>query len=135
MAQPSDEELKTIALELIDRTDDSYEWSPGDTEAHDFLALLYYIRTKFYEAVGDQDAGNISAYRDPPEEWSHTLKYLIEFFLPGYLVPQTLKIAPDMEAMGYTAGYKKDEIFITVQIEDSSTEKGKREDPRPFGNY
>ena len=100
MAQLSDEELRIIASEFDERTDEFHNSPLGAAHDHEFANLLYHIKRKFYDAVRDQDAGDLSVYRYSPEEWVHVMKYMIEFFKPQYIIPRTLQIAQEMEAMG-----------------------------------
>ena len=98
MAQLSDEELKTIVTEFDERGTDFY--GHHTTDDHEILKGFYGIKHRFFEDVRDQDAGDLSVHENSPEELVHTLKYMIEFFRPRYIISETLKIGQEMEALG-----------------------------------
>jgi hypothetical protein len=102
MAQLSDEELKSIGDDFwaaIDQfTVDRGPWQ--DPEYHPILSKLQYIIANFFRGVQDQDAGDMSVFNGSPDTPVHVIKYMIEFFRPRYIIPQALKIAQEMEAMG-----------------------------------
>lgn len=103
MAQLSDEELKSIGDDFgvaIDQftvvTDNPWVGN----EYHPILIKLKYIIGNFFDGVEEQDAGDLSVFGDSPDTPVHVIKYMIEFFRPRYIIPRTLKIAQEMEAMG-----------------------------------
>ncbi|MGB5205599.1 hypothetical protein [Eudoraea sp.] len=103
MAQLSDEELKSIGDDFWAAIDQFTEVSDnpwiGDKH-HPILTKLYYIISKFFDGVEQQDAGDLSVFDGSPDTPVHVIKYMIEFFRPRYIIPQTLKIGQEMEAMG-----------------------------------
>jgi len=103
MAQLSDEELKSIGDDFWAAIDQFTEVSDnpwiGD-KRHPILIKLYYIISKFFDGVEQQDAGDLSVFSGSPDTPVHVIKYMIEFFRPRYIIPQTLKIGQEMEAMG-----------------------------------
>ncbi|WP_297695439.1 hypothetical protein [uncultured Eudoraea sp.] len=103
MAQLSDEELKSIGDDFWAAIDQFTEVSDnpwiGD-KRHPILTKLLYIISKFFDGVEQQDAGDLSVFDGSPDTPVHVIKYMIEFFRPRYIIPQTLKIGQEMEAMG-----------------------------------
>ena len=103
MAQLSDEELKSIGDDFWAALDQFTEVSDnpwiGD-KRHPMLIKLYYIINNFFNGVEQQDAGDLSVFDGSPDTPVHVIKYMIEFFRPRYIIPQTLKIGQEMEAMG-----------------------------------
>lgn len=102
MAQLSDEELKSIGDDFwaaLDQfTEERGPWL--DNEYHPILAKLKYIINNFFSGVQEQDAGDLSVFSGSPDTPVHVIKYMIEFFRPRYIIPQTLKIGQEMEALG-----------------------------------
>lgn len=103
MAQLSDEELKSIGDDFMAAINQFTVPADGpwdNPEYHPVLSKLHYIISSFLNGVADQDAGDLSVYNGAPDTPIHIMKYIIEFFRPRYIIPQALKIAQEMEAMG-----------------------------------
>ncbi|RTE52317.1 hypothetical protein EHW67_19250 [Arenibacter aquaticus] len=102
MAQLSDEELKSIGDDFWAALDQfTVEHGPWlDNEYHPIMTKLQYIINNFFNGVQEQDAGDLSVFSGSPDTPVHVIKYMIEFFRPRYIIPQTLKIAEEMEALG-----------------------------------
>ena len=103
MAQLSDEELKVIGDDFGNALSQFTEISDSpwvSDEYHPLLVKLKYIIRNFFNAVQAQDAGDMTVYNGSPDTPVHVIKYMIEFFRPRYIIPQTLKIGQEMEAMG-----------------------------------
>jgi hypothetical protein len=103
MAQLSDEELKSIGDDFWTAIDQFTEVSDNpwiDDKPHPILSKLQYIIGKFFDGVAQQDAGDLTVYEGSPDTPIHVIKYMIEFFRPRYIIPQTIKIGQEMEAMG-----------------------------------
>ena len=102
MAQLSDEELKSIGDDFwaaLDQfTEERGPWI--NDEYHPILAKLQYIINSFFNGVQEQDAGDMSVFNGSPDTPVHVIKYMIEFFRPRYIIPRTLKIGQEMEALG-----------------------------------
>ncbi|NNK17992.1 MAG: hypothetical protein HKP49_02465 [Maribacter sp.] len=103
MAQLSDEQLKSIGDDFWAAIDQFTEVSDnpwiGD-KRHPILLKLQYIINSFFNGVQEQDAGDLSVFGGSPDTPIHVIKYMIEFFRPRYIIPQTIKIGQEMEAMG-----------------------------------
>ena len=104
MAQLSDEELKSIGDDFWAAIDQFTEYSDNpwsdDTKYHPILAKLQYIINNFFSGVQEQDAGDLSVFSGSPDTPVHVIKYMIEFFRPRYIIPRTIEIGQEMEAMG-----------------------------------
>lgn len=102
MAQLSDEELTEIFIDFKNIVD---EYNVVETD--DFLDEYVVERAPIGEKLDDiwrfylTRRLHVDMGPDRYEElYVEVMKYLIEFFKPRYIIPQTLKIAQEMEDMG-----------------------------------
>ena len=98
MSKLSHEELAKIVEEFKDAlTQFRYTYGHSPKISDKFTYIIDRIR----DTVEDQDAfGDFPDSTRENDEEIYYIKYMIELFRPRYIIPRTLKIGQEMEAMG-----------------------------------
>jgi hypothetical protein len=99
MAQLSTVQLTRLGETFFDILDEASSNSSEHAASNALKNKLDYIIDRLSEGM-QQFSDNLPTAGPDESEASILLKYIIEFFRPRYIIPQSLKIAQEMEALG-----------------------------------